>query len=294
MCPPSGGPASRSTFVGGTSKPLPIVDTRRAFRPLSLEIVDMLGAMAAGDWERPTMAPRWRVRDVVAHMVDTALRRLSLQRDRPEAALPLLTDSELVVLINDLNATWVRTAGRFSPRVLTDLYAHASSALADFMESLDLHAAARLPVSWAGERQSAQWLDIGREFTEVWHHGSQVREAIGAEPFSNPRWLRAVLQIAMHAVPYAYREVTASPGVTVAIRVTGRASGAWYAEYDGRRWTVEEGELANPTTAATMPDEVAWRLLFNALSPADIRARIHVEGDADLAVPFLRARAVIV
>jgi uncharacterized protein (TIGR03083 family) len=274
--------------------PLPIVDTRDAFRPLSLEILEMLRAMAGTDWERQTMAARWRVRDVVAHMIDTALRRLSLQRDQPAAALPSLTDRELVALINDLNATWVRVAGRFSPRVLTELYGHASSALADFVERLDLHAAARLPVSWAGERQSAQWLDIGREFTEVWHHGSQVREAIGAGPFSNPQWLRAVLDIAMHALPYAYREVTANPGVTVAIRVTGRASGSWRAQYDGRQWTIEEGEVADATTAATMPDEVAWRLFFNALSPEDTRSRIHVEGDADLALPLLRTRSVIV
>jgi uncharacterized protein (TIGR03083 family) len=274
--------------------PLPVVDTRFAFRPLSLEIVEMLRAMGRRDWERPTMAARWRVRDVVAHMIDTALRRLSLQRDQPEAALPPLADRELVALINDLNATWVRAAERFSPRVLTDLYAQAGADLAGFMEGLDLHAAARFPVSWAGEQQSAQWLDVGREFTEVWHHGSQVREAIGAGPFSDPQWLRFVLQIAMHVVPFAYRDVAARAGATVAIRVTGPAASAWCAEYDGRRWTVDEGERADPTTAVTMPDEVAWRLLFNALSPAEIRSRIEVEGDADLAHPLLRARSVIV
>jgi uncharacterized protein (TIGR03083 family) len=274
--------------------PLPIVDTRRAFRPLSREIVDMLRATADGDWERPTMAARWRVRDVVAHMIDTALRRLSLQRDRPAAAPgPQLTNHDLVALINDLNATWVRVAERFSPRVLTDLYSQASSDLADFVEGLDLHTAARLPVSWAGETQSVQWLDIGRELTEVWHHGSQVREAIGAGPFSDPQWLRFVLQIAMHAVPYAYRDVAASPGVTVAIRVTGRASGAWHATYDGR-WTVDEGDRADPTTAVTMPDEVAWRLFFNALSSAEIHSHIQVEGNSGLALPLLRARSVIV
>jgi uncharacterized protein (TIGR03083 family) len=275
--------------------PLPIVDTRHAFRPLSREIVDTLRSTADGDWERPTMAARWRVRDVAAHMIDTALRRLSLQRDRRAiASAPVLTDRDLVTLINDLNATWVRAADRFSPRVLTDLYSQASSDLADFVEGLDLDAAARLPVSWAGETQSVQWLDIGREFTEVWHHGSQVREAVGAGPLSDPQWLRSVLQIAMHAVPYAYRDVAACPGVTVAIRVTGRASGAWHATYDGRRWTVEEGERADPTTAVTMPDEAAWRLFFNALSSADIDSHTHVEGDADLALPLFRARAVIV
>ena len=75
---------------------------------------------------------------------------------------------------------------------MTDLYVLASTELADFVETLDLDAAAMFPVSWAGERQSLQWLDLGREFTEVWHHGAQIREAVGAGPFSDPRWLSEI------------------------------------------------------------------------------------------------------
>ena len=62
--------------------PLPITDTRLAFRPLYREIVDLLRTLTAEDWERPTIARAWRVRDVVAHLLDTMLRRLSFHRDR--------------------------------------------------------------------------------------------------------------------------------------------------------------------------------------------------------------------
>src|SRR5262249_50773358 len=159
------------------------------FRPLSREIVGVLRAAAAPDWERPTLAGAWRVRDVVAHLTDTALRRLSIHRDRSWPEGPGPSSDNLVAFINDLNATWARAARRLSPRVLADLYAHVSSELADFIETLDLDAPAVWAVSWAGETQSAQWLDIGREFTEVWHHGAQLRDALRAGPFSNPRWL---------------------------------------------------------------------------------------------------------
>ena len=80
------------------------------------------------DWERPTLAGAWRVRDVVAHLLDTALRRLSFDRDGrepPPAPRPIEGERDLVAFINDLNATWVRAAERLSPRVLTDLYAVA-------------------------------------------------------------------------------------------------------------------------------------------------------------------------
>src|SRR5436190_1349327 len=102
--------------------PLPIIDTRQAFRPLSREIVAVLRTLTVDDWGRPTMAGSWRVRDVVAHLVDTALRRLSFHRDGavPRTSLPPeVGDRPLVAFINDLNATWIRAAERLSGRVLT-------------------------------------------------------------------------------------------------------------------------------------------------------------------------------
>jgi uncharacterized protein (TIGR03083 family) len=277
--------------------PLPIIDTRHAFRPVSREIVDLLRRARTEDWERPTIAGAWRVRDVVAHLLDTALRRLSFHRDRllPATVLrPGTTDRALATFINDLNATWIRAADRLSTRVLTELYASASTELADFVETLELESAALFPVSWADEAHSVQWLDIGREFTEVWHHGSQIREAVGAGPFSDPRWLQAVLEIAMHALPHAYRDVPGRPGPSVTIRITGRASGTWTLQHHRGRWIVEDGHPPRPSATATMSDEVAWRLFFNALSPSDVQSLVRLDGETDLALPALRARAVIV
>ena len=277
--------------------PLPIADTRPLFRPLCGEIVDLLRTLGHEQWEQPTLTGTWRIRDLVAHLVDTALRRLSLHRDgsrRPAAGIFMATDLDLVAFINDLNATWVRAAQRLSPRVLTDLYAHASTELADFIETLPLDATAVLPVSWAGETHSVQWLDIGREFTEVWHHGSQIREATGAGPFPDSHWLHAVLQIALHAVPYAYRDVPGRPGLSVVLTITGRAPGTWALQHRDSGWEIAEGRGVNPAATATMSDEVAWRLLFNALTRADALRLIRLEGDRELALPLLRARAVVV
>jgi uncharacterized protein (TIGR03083 family) len=287
---PGGNPVVESC---GRLMPLPVVDTRQAFRPLSAEIVSLLRSLGAADWERPTVAGSWQVRDIVAHLTDTAFRRLSLQRDGLAMAGPA-SDQDFVAFINELNATWTRAARRLSPRVLTELYAEASGALAGFIEALDLDADAFFAVSWAGEARSRQWLDIGREFTEVWHHGAQIRDAVGAGPFSDPEWLRAVLRIAMHVLPHAYGTLAAPRGASIAIRVTGPASGAWTLRRDQDRWVADEGDAVDPTASLTMADEVAWRLLFNALSPVDNRALVRIDGDAALARPLLRARAVIV
>lgn len=273
--------------------PLPPVDTRDAFRPLSAEIANLLRSLSATDWERPTVARSWQVRDIVAHLTDTALRRLSLQRDRLAMAGPS-PGQDVVAFVNDLNATWTRAARRFSPRVLTDLYVEASGELAAFVETLDLDAEAFFAVSWAGDSQSRQWLDIGREFTEVWHHGAQIRDAVGAGPFSNPEWLRAVLRIAMHVLPHAYRGVAAPAGTSIAVRVTGPASGSWTLRRDEDGWVADERNAVAATATLTIADEAAWRLFFNALSVAESAAVVRVDGDAALVSPFLHARSVIV
>ncbi|HUR81332.1 MAG TPA: maleylpyruvate isomerase N-terminal domain-containing protein [Thermoanaerobaculia bacterium] len=277
---------------------LPITDTRELFRPLCGELVRMLRALPAADWDRPTIAGRWRVRDVVAHLCDTALRRLSFQRDGllpPRDAARTIASQDLVVLVNDLNSTWVRVAERFSPRVLTDLYDHASSQLVAFVETLDPYQDALFPVSWAGESVSRQWLDIGREFTEIWHHGAQIREAVGAGPFADPRWLEAVLQISMHSLPVAYRTMQpAGEDVSILIDITGPASGTWTVHRVRGTWDVDEGGAAAPTATISMTDQTAWRLLFNALPPLEARSHLRIEGNADLAVPLIAARSVIV
>lgn len=275
---------------------LPVLDTRAFFRPLSVEIVATLQALTPEDWLRPTIAGSWRVRDVAAHLVDTALRRVSFQRDgfRPPGAGGPLAGADLLALVNDLNATWVRSAERLSPGVLTELYAHASTGLSDLVETASLDAPALFGVSWAGETRSAQWLDIGREFTEVWHHGAQIRDAVGAAPFSNPQWLRAVLQIAMHALPFAYHRLNVPAGVSIVIDITGPSAGAWTMTRLPDRWDIVDGGRPTFDMKATMTDEDAWRLLFNALSLDDAKQFVRVDGERALVHPLLFARSVIV
>jgi uncharacterized protein (TIGR03083 family) len=276
---------------------LPVVDTRFLFRPLCRDIVALLRTLAAEDWERPTLAGAWHVRDVVAHLLDTALRRLSFDRDGrlpPAPARPIDSDRDLVAFINNLNASWIRAAERLSPRVLTDLYASASESLSDFVESSNLDAPARFPVSWAGQNSSRAWLDIGREFTEVWHHAAQVRDAVGAAPFTEARWLHAVLAIAMHAIPHAYRDVPGRARQSLAIDIVGEAGGRWTLRAREMGWDIDEGSEPAPGAKVTMSDDTAWRLFFNALPLSAAQSAIRLEGDAALAGPLLHVRSVIV
>jgi uncharacterized protein (TIGR03083 family) len=278
--------------------PPPIVDTRSLFRPVSAGLVELLRRLTPDQWQRPTVAGAWRVRDVVAHVLDTSLRRLSFQRDGsppPAPAEPIASERDLAAFINGLNATWVAAARRLSPRVLTDLYERAAGDAADFYESQPLDGPALFPVSWAGEEASASWFDIGREFTELWHHQQQVRLAVGDAGLPDPRYLHAVLAVSMRGLPHAYRGLPADRGDTIVIEVSGPSGGIWTLAREGDRWSLGQGApAARETTRVRLDQDAAWRLLFNALEEPDAARAARISGRADLAAPLLRARSVIV
>jgi hypothetical protein len=50
-------------------------------RTVDEKLIDLLKSLAPSEWELQTVAPLWKVRDVAAHLLDTALRKLSMVRD---------------------------------------------------------------------------------------------------------------------------------------------------------------------------------------------------------------------
>ncbi len=275
---------------------LPIVDTRHLFRPLAADLVTVLRSLDVADFERPTVAGSWRVRDVLAHIVDVSGRRLSFHRDRmppPPPDRAINSGRDFLDFINALNARWISAAERFSPRVLTDMAEKNGRDLADWFEALSLDAPALFGVSWAGERESAGWFDVGREFVELWHHQQQIRLAVGAPLLVEPKFLRPVLALAVRGIPPALQDVGRA-GDTLFVEITGDAGGSWLLTRDSDAWSIAVGATSDPSARARMSDDTAWRLLLHMLPGDDARARVHVTGRADLGAALLSARAVIV
>ncbi len=280
-------------------KPVEPIYVAGLFPELHGELIRLLRGLEDDAWLKPTLAPAWRVRDVVAHLLDGQLRVLSFRRDGhkpPALASPVESYDALVGYLNALNAEWVKTLRRVSPKVLVDLLDLAGTQVCAFFATLDPHAPAVFPVAWAGEEVSANWFDIAREYTEWWHHQQQIREAVGAPPLTQPKWLAPVIDTSMRALPRTYREVPAEPGECIVFSVTGEAGGAWTLAPRGgaARWELFVGASPNPVARLTMDADTAWRLFFNALTAEQARSRISVEGRRDLGEVLARARAVMV
>src|SRR5207244_12044714 len=62
----------------GTSDPILCA---HLIRRVDEKLIDLLSSLTSSEWDVQTIAPRWKVRDVAAHLLDTALRKLSMARD---------------------------------------------------------------------------------------------------------------------------------------------------------------------------------------------------------------------
>jgi hypothetical protein len=233
----------------------------------------------------------------VAHLLDGQVRRLSFQRDQlPMGGSdgPGTGYAGLVAFLNELNATWIRAARRMSPRVLIEFLELTGPQVAELVASLDPDAPGFLSVAWADEKASANWFDVGREYTEQWHHQAQIRDAVGAPPLVEREWLHPVLELSLRAFRRGFKEIRAPAGTSLVIHVTGAAGDTWSVVAEPEGWVVYRGEPPAATARARMDADTAWRLFFNALPDAEARRRIAGEGDPGLLARLFSVRGVMV
>ena len=258
------------------------------------QLLDLLDGLSFDDWTRPTIVPGWRVREVVAHLLDTATRKLAIVRDGFMTGGPASGDpQDLLTYIDRINADGVVVYGRLSPAVLRTMMASVSREFCDFHLSLDPFAPATVPVSWAGESASLNWFDTARELTERWHHQQQVRLALDRPGIMTREVYHPVIDCFMRVLPHAYRAVSASPGTMVRVRVDGPCGGDWHLVRTAEGWMLAVDAEGAPAATVQMPDDLAWRLFTKGLSREAAAAAITVLGDRSLAAPALSAVAII-
>jgi uncharacterized protein (TIGR03083 family) len=257
-------------------------------------LIPLLGSLSAEEWDLQTIAPRWKVRDVAAHLLDTVLRKLSLVRDSwwVENANPQ-TPREVVEFVNRLNQEGVTVYRRLSPALLIEMMKMACEESAAFHESLDAFGKATFCVSWAGEEQSLSWFDTARELTERWHHQQQIRLATNRPGIMTRELYYPVLDCFMRGLPHAYRSVPADPGTNILVTISGDCGGNWVlsSHAAGWRFICELPEIVS--CKVTIPQEIAWRVFTKGIDRDAGRAKSTVEGDAALAEGVFGLTAIV-
>jgi hypothetical protein len=203
--------------------------------------------------------------------------------------------ASVLQFIDGLNARWVAASQHLSARVLTDLLETVGVQAATFLAALPPHEPAFWPVAWAGEARSENWMDVGRDYTEHWHHQQQIREAVGAPGLLEARWLGPVVALGVRAVAPALAAVPRPDGTSVRLVVRGDAGGVWRFVRESGEWRLQDDASKARAQATVGIDAAAVaRLWYSGRAPRGTPHDVTREGDQDLCDAVLAARAVMV
>ena len=277
-------------------KPVEPIFVADLFGEIHEELLTLLRGLSADDWYKPTVAGNWQVRDIVAHLLDSDIRRLSFQRDNapqvpPET--PIESYADLVGFLNQLNADWVKAAKRISPQLLIEFLSITGAEVTKLFKSLDPYSPALFGVAWAGEESSLHWFDVAREYTEKWHHQQQIRDAVGAPALYSRKWLHPVLDAFVRALPVNYKNTQAALGTQISFVITGEAGDVWTLVKVVDGWQLFAGIADNVVCRIEFSQDTAWRLMTKGLVRDQAAKRISITGTESFAEPLLGTLAVM-
>lgn len=273
---------------------VPPIDVVHLLAVLDKKLLELLKSLPASDWEKPTIAGKWRVRDVATHLLDGNMRTLSMLRDQysseHSSKLPAET---LIEFLNRLNAEWVTAMQRVSPLLLITLLEQTGSLYCQYYQSLDPFAIAGFPVSWAGEQESKNWMHIAREYTEKWIHQQQIRDAVNRPGLLSDEFFIPLMNTFLLALPFTYRNTEAAENTSIQINIKGNTTTNWLLQKQKTGWQIRKESIAKSDAQVTIPADIAWRLFSKSLRPHQVMDQIVLSGNITLAEVALQLVSVM-
>ncbi|MEM9077514.1 MAG: maleylpyruvate isomerase N-terminal domain-containing protein [Bacteroidota bacterium] len=275
-------------------KEIPI-DTRLLFRPLQERLIELLKSLSDAEWQKQTVAKKWKVKDVVSHILDTQLRVLSMQRDGyfGEPLPEIKGYADLVDWLNQLNGDWVNTTKRLSPNTLILLLEAIGDLVSEYYLSLNPWEEAIFSVVWAGESRSYNWMHLAREYTEYWHHQQQIRDAVCKQGIMSREFFYPVIDTFFQALPHTFKDVEADKGTVIETHITSEAGGTWFLEKEKDGWILQPTPQPKSVSFVRIPIELSWVLFSKSVRPNEIMDKIEIKGDKDLANRVLEMVSVM-
>ncbi len=271
------------------------IPTVHLFPLLDEMLTDILESLTDEEWNKPTVAKLWTVKDVAAHLLDGNLRALSFSRDGyfGEKQDNINSYTTLVDYLNNLNLKWTDAAKRLSPAVITWLLKLTGKEFCSHIATLNPFDNAVFSVAWAGHTTSPNWFHIAREYTEKFLHQQQIRDAVG-----KPGLLTAKLSVPffatfMYALPYTFKNVQADEGTTVVVEITTEAGGRWGITKKTTGWVLNNDITGNETAVVKISPDAAWKLFSKSLRPTDVMDKVEIQGDKTLGLQVLELVAVM-
>lgn len=274
------------------------IETLHLFPELLEGLSAVLENIEKSDWDRPSPIEGRTVKDLVSHLIDGSLRRISMQRDGhydPSGNSSINSYDELVRMIQELNTEWMTATRRLSPEILIDLLEYSENRLYELFSTLDPDAEAFFPVAWAGDTRSSNWFDIAREYTEKWHHQMQIRMALDRPLLMDRKFSLPLYDTFFLALPHHYRECNdIEIGSGIQVTLSGSLRKSWFLRKKEAGWSLEEQDPGQIISKVEMPSEDAWKIFTNTGRDKEKYLSImKIEGNRALGIRMLELVTVM-
>ena len=271
------------------------IETLPLFPLLDKKLIELLRSLTAEEWNAPTVAKLWTVKDVASHLLDGNLRALSTSRDGyfGEKAENIHSYLDLVNFLNQLNLSWTTATKRLSPQLLIQLLETTGQEYYEHLQTLNPFDKAVFSVAWAGEETSQNWFHIAREYTEKFLHQQQIRDAVGKQGIMTRELYYPFLDIFMRALPYTFRDVHAAFGTVVTIEVLTDIGGQWNIVKTENGWLLNKEINLEPDAHVAIDPDTAWKLFSKSWTPEQVADKVEMKGNKTLGEQALKMVAVM-
>lgn len=261
------------------------ISTVHLFPELDRKLIELLRSLSTDEWKRSTIAKKWTVKDIAAHLLDGNIRTLSFSRDKHtlQPSSPINSYKELVDYLNGLNATWVNAYKRISSQILIEQLETTGKQFSEYLSTLDPFADAIFSVAWAGETVSKNWFHIAREYTEKFIHQQQIRDAVGKPGLMTKELFYPFIDTFMYGLPHTFRDVVADNGTTINVIVTTEIGGNWHLTRNADSWQLTKQSTNNIDAVFTIDPDTAWKLFSKGVTAEAAREKVLITGNKELA-----------
>lgn len=249
-----------------------------AIRAERQEVIDLCSAFTAEQWQTPSMAEGWLVRDVVAHLGDVS--RLLVT----PAAVPSMFGNDA----EGANDKLIAKRSSLSPNQVLEEYTKWSSRAVAL-----LAVAGRSPLSVVPIRvANLGWYPLRAipsmiAFDTYVHLRHDIAPALGASvPPAGGEQLAVVIEWMMAGLEQMNRDNMGWLDQPIGLTLTGPGGGSWRVEPGrGERLRVTSGSVTD--TAAQITGDVEAFPSWSTTRSSWREAGLAVTGDTDLATKFL-------
>jgi hypothetical protein len=274
-----------------------MINVFNEYKGLLDKLISFLKTLSLKDWNRSTILPEWKVADIAVHLLSGCIRKCSsvmnYQSGIKKYSEPQ-TYSSIVKMINENNEKWVNILRDLNRELIIELLNENYSRLILKFSKLDPEDESVHSVAWAGEDISKNWFDTAREYTELWHHQMQIREAFNDFEILDDYYYYKVIKTFFAALPNHFKKLNREVSYNLLIKIKDMKNGEWILVKNTEGLVVSNEPENYADNFVIIEKNDAWKIFTKAVTYDTAKSLVNYSGKEDICLHLLKMACIMI